>query len=172
VLGQRAIEDDPVRTLRTWLWGDQQRKPALLLDFAAGGRPLTRTLVVGTVLEGELVYFEGARPLRALPKNLTLAPSGPPPGGHPTFDDFLQEWAQVLAINPWMEEYPLLLDEVVPGRSLDCLVDRQGHAVPLQARSWPLAAVSGGHPVTVFGEWDGHALRLLTIWKDAQLWTN
>jgi hypothetical protein len=41
------------------------------------------------------------------------------------------------------------------------LRDEKGKSVPLSRRftaAWPLFAVSGGLPVTVFGEWDGHAL--------------
>ncbi|MBT9582791.1 SWIM zinc finger family protein [bacterium] len=173
VLGQRAFEDEPVKTLRTWLWGEHSQKPALLLDFAAGGRPLARTHSVGSVLEGELVYFDGAWPLRALPKSLTLAVPGKPPAGHSTFDDFLSECAGILAVNPWVEEFPTLLQAVVPGASGQYLVDSQGHSVPLQSiHYWRLAAISGGHPISLFGEWDGHALRPLTLWSGERLWTH
>jgi hypothetical protein len=173
VLGQRALEEERVSSLRTWLWGEQSQQPALLLDFAAGGRPLPRTHAVGTLLEGELVYFEGAWPMRALVKNLTLAPAGDLPQGHPGLDAFLHQWAGALAHNPWLEEFPALISGLVPGAGSDYLVDCQGRRVPLQTHHfWRLAAISGGHPLTVFGEWDGHTLRPFTWWQGGQLWTS
>lgn len=175
VLGWRAFEDDPVSTLRTWLWAHKQEVPALLLDFAAGGRPLPPAQPAGSVLEAELVYFEGATPLRALPKQKTVAGPRPRPRGHQGMDSFMQEWARQLAANPWLDEYPVLLEEVRPGAAADHLVDGQGLCVPLHpgyTGYWRLAAVSGGEPLAVFGEWNGYVLRPLTLWKGDQQWTN
>lgn len=166
VLGQRIFEDDTVSTLRTWLWAEHLGQPALLLDFAAGNRPLPRTLSVGNVVEGELVFFEGASPSRALAKNTRLATAGRRPAGHPALDSFLHSYAETLAVNPWLEECPALLDQVMPGSSTEELVDSQGQAIPLHpgfSNFWRLAAKSGGYPVTVFGEWNGHHLRPLSV---------
>ena len=46
------------------------------------------------------------------------------------------------------------------------LADLSGAAVPLlgQDSLWPLLAVSGGHPVTVAGEWSPAGLTPLTVW--------
>jgi len=176
VLGWRALEDEPVSTLRTWLWGEQRRQPALLLDFAAGLRPLPPAPAIGSVWQGEVVYFEGATPLRALPKSkAAAATSRPRPRGHEGLESFLRHWAEQLAANPWLDEYPALLEAVRPGAQPDHLVDSQGLAVPLHSSYggfWRLAAVSGGEPVTVFGEWNGHVLRPLTLWKGEEAWMN
>ena len=50
------------------------------------------------------------------------------------------------------------------------LVDRAGAALPLAEREslWTLLAVSGGNPVTVAGEWNGHQLLPLTVWHGDQ----
>ena len=49
--------------------------------------------------------------------------------------------------------------------------DQSGQAVPL-ARSfnqgWTLAAISGGHPFTLFGEWDGGALLPLSAFESGR----
>ncbi len=173
VLGQRAFEDEPVRSLRTWLWGERSHQSALILDFAAGGRSLARTHSLGMALDGELVYFEGATPVRALPKNLVMATAQGRPVGHQHFESLLENCSATLAANPWTEEFPAFLEGVLPGKTSDCLVDSQGRRIPLHySNYWKLAAISGGHPVGVFGEWDGRALRLLSIWKGDQSWTN
>ena len=166
VVGQRSLDEGPVRTLRTWLWGEQQGQSALLLDFSAGGRPLPRHYALGMVVDAELVYFEGAAPQRALLKSSTPIESHCPPLGHATLDSLLDHCADRLALNPWQEEWPALLDQVVPGVSQQCLVDRDGRKIPLHpafSDFWRLCAISGGHPVTVFGEWDGYTLRPLSV---------
>jgi hypothetical protein len=35
---------------------------------------------------------------------------------------------------------------------------------------WQLLAESGGAPLSVFGEWDGEALRPLSAWNPALIW--
>jgi hypothetical protein len=52
----------------------------------------------------------------------------------------------------------------VPG-----LHDAAGDAVPLHPGAgdcWPLFALSGGHPLTVAGEWTPRGLWLLTAWDE------
>jgi len=46
------------------------------------------------------------------------------------------------------------------------LADQCGATVPLlgQDSLWPLLAVSGGHPVTMAGEWSPAGLTPLTVW--------
>ena len=39
---------------------------------------------------------------------------------------------------------------------------------PRFARGWHLLALSGGHPLGLFGEWDGAVLRPLGVWAAGQ----
>jgi hypothetical protein len=51
------------------------------------------------------------------------------------------------------------------------LRDASGAAVPLTRsfeHAWALFSISGGQPVTVFGEWDGRALRPLSVWAEGR----
>ncbi|WP_246239671.1 SWIM zinc finger family protein [Acrocarpospora corrugata] len=83
--------------------------------------------------------------------------------------------ADVLARDPWTDSWPLILSDVVPARvdSGWYLADHDPHdpklenALPLLPGTlWQLAAVSGGHPVTVAAEWTPDGLRLLTTWDE------
>jgi hypothetical protein len=58
----------------------------------------------------------------------------------------------------------------VPGERSWRFADDTG-AVPLLVGGvdpWVLAAVSGGHPVVVAGEWTADGLRPLTVWHGDQ----
>jgi SWIM zinc finger len=154
-------------TRRTWLRGQDTGRPALVLAFAPPGQPLPATLPAGHTVRGELAFYPGAAPLRAL-----VAQEGEPVrAGCPAGDSVaaaLASFADALAADPWLDRWPLLLADAAPVLDGDgwALVDREGAALPLAERvdPWPLLAVSAGAPVTVAGEWSAAGLRPLTCW--------
>jgi hypothetical protein len=172
VVGQRQFEDDNLKTLRTWLWS-AQGESALLLDFAVGNQVLFNPFSAGAWYEVELVYFEGVGRQRALLKSLPVPTSGPAPQGMDGVGRFLRGYAEELARNPWLESFPALLSGLVPGETSGTLVDGAGQVLPFwpASRHWKLAALGGGSPTTVFGEWDGHRLRPLVAWGDGRAWS-
>lgn len=173
VVGQQAKEEELVSVLRTWLWGRTSGRAALLLEFAAGGRPLTRTLQPGMAFAGELCYFAGAFPLRALVRSRQNLESWEPQG----WDDLSHmqtAYAEALAHNPWVEEFPVLLGGLRWTTPPTALVDSQGQALPCRESEfcWRMLGSSGGRPGTLFGEWDGERLRVLSAWYEGERWTS
>jgi hypothetical protein len=173
VVGQHVEDEEQLRVLRTWLWAAGAGRPALALAFAAPGQPLDRSLVPGTALDAELVFFPGAHPLRALVKR-RHGPPGPLDGmpgngiGAAT-----AAYAAALARSPWIERFPLALAGVTPLRDGErwLVRDADGLALPLArrfARGWRLVALSGGRPLALFGEWDGDALLPLSAWAEGR----
>ncbi|WP_431967741.1 DUF5691 domain-containing protein [Nocardia sp. bgisy134] len=74
----------------------------------------------------------------------------------------LEAHATALGADPWVRSWPVLLRDVVPVIT-DAgwrVVDAQGAALPLAPaeQPWTVSAVSGGHPVTVLGEWTADGL--------------
>ncbi|MBI2571063.1 MAG: SWIM zinc finger family protein [Candidatus Schekmanbacteria bacterium] len=188
VLGQRVHEEDRLRTQRTWLWGQACRRAALILHFAPAGQPLDISLVPGTALAAEVVYFPASYPQRALIKTRLSNPRSlsevlPAPrrereadgNGHGTVATALARCAEALATQPLLETFPLWLETVVPVRIAGGwnLRDEDGRLMPLErgcgGTEWMLAALSGNAPIDVFGEWDGDALRALSAWVDGRL---
>ena len=62
VLGRRDLEQDRIRTRRTWLQGRKTGRPALVLSFAPVGQVLDDTLTVGTDADADLVLLPRCRP--------------------------------------------------------------------------------------------------------------
>ena len=169
VVGQRLFDDEQVRTLRTWLRGERTERSALVLEFAVGDRPLPATFLLGSAFEGELAFFSGVYPLRALVKSRAEMLLGEPRGEV----DFLTGYAEALAVNPWLDAYPVLLEGGRPSASGSGVLDTAGRELlfpPSFSEFWQLAAVSGGAPARLFGEWDGHYLRPLTMWESGQIY--
>jgi hypothetical protein len=66
VLGQRTVEEGRLKVRRTWLLGGETRRYALILQFAAAGASFAEGFVSGTAVRGELAFYPGANPLRAV----------------------------------------------------------------------------------------------------------
>jgi hypothetical protein len=174
VLGQHTIEEDGLHTQRTWVWGSTSNQPALLLAFAAGGQPLDRTVIPGTCFRGELCYYAGVAPLRALIKERTLLPDLPiTMPGYPSIQEACNANAARRAQNPWLEQVPMPLRAVIPRHHASSwhIQDRDGRMLAIIAANqhlWRLLAISGGMPIDLFGEWDGKQLVVLSVFVNQQ----
>ena len=171
VLARRDIEQDRIRTRRTWLRGRKTGRPALVLSFAAAGQALDDSLAVGTGADADLVFYPGAVPLRALALTRNDAIEGCPPAGD-TVAGLLAGYAAALTGDPWLDSWPAVLDATPTreaGSPVPAVSDAAGDALPLHPGSgdcWPLFALSGGRPVTVAGEWTPRGLWPLTAWDE------
>ncbi|GAB3833191.1 SWIM zinc finger family protein [Hymenobacter jeollabukensis] len=171
VLGQVTSEEDRLLARRSWLWGQRTGRYALVLEYAFGGQAFGTALVPGGQYRGELAFYPGARALRAVVGSTwtfeglhddLLAPGLAPA-------ELLDAYATALGQLPWLREWPATLAGVVPRPGPDGTVQLghpgSGALLPLHPASelgWELLAVSGGYPITVFGEWDGRALLPIT----------
>ena len=166
VLGAVLETEERLRVRRTWLWGKESKRPALMLDFAAGTQALDAGLPTGSEVDAELAFFPGQLALRAVAKtHAAPVPCRDPFPGRTTIEQALADYAQALGRAPWLERWPMTLSaiKVQPGWFL---VDGQNHRVALPPRftqGWHLLAASGGEPLDVFGEWDGEYLLPLTV---------
>jgi hypothetical protein len=178
VLGQGFTERERLWERRTWLQGQRSGRFALLLDFSHGNRAFEVPWVPGICGSGELLFYPGASPLRALlVRPLTATrPLDRPFAAVPDFDTALRLYALALAANPWLFAFPMAVADVVPvhrssedGTDRWSLRDTAGAEVPIviKGQAWELAALAGGRPLTVFGEWDGQALTVQSCWHAA-----
>jgi len=173
VLGQRTTGEEGLRVRRTWLWGWGTARGALVLDFAGPGQHLTLDLLPGTTVEAELNFYPSNYPLRAVVKKRINATSAKTISGYSTSDQLLTTYADVLALNPWLESIPAPLETVIPVRRNEQLFVRDTDARLLSLKSdaasaWKLLALSGGYPITIFGEWNGQSLLPISVWADGR----
>jgi hypothetical protein len=165
VLGQTADEEERVRVQRTWLLGEVTGRRALILQFAVGDGGFPALFAPGTRFEADLAFWPSAWPQRALVKERRGATETvgalPPVPGTESIGAFLEETAEALARQPWLDRFPCALRGVVPvsaGGGFQ-LRDGEGLALALvKGDHWKLVALSGGRPLDLAGEWDGGAL--------------
>jgi len=175
ILAQRVTEEDKLRSQIYWLWGEQSQQAALILNFAYGSQPLDTSLIPGTSIDAELVFFESAYPLRSLVKILHDAAGRVDiMPGYSSIRDMMQAYAKALARNPWIEQFPVALQAVIPVFNDDgsCrgVRDADGYMLSTSGLSsqqiWQLLALSGGHAVGIFGEWNGDRFLPLSVYAN------
>ncbi|MFJ6937045.1 SWIM zinc finger domain-containing protein [Streptomyces sp. NPDC101132] len=166
--------DGRLTTRRVWLRGVTSGRAAMVLDFGPAGRPPQLSLPVGLVLDAEATYHAGAGQLRVDLGERSGAPepgAGAPPGVGT--GAALDLYGAALREDPWLDAWPVVLAGVipVPGEPAWQLADADGEsALPLsrdvrsRTGQWQLAALSGGGPLTVFGECGHQGFTPLTAW--------
>ncbi|MFC5169617.1 hypothetical protein [Streptomyces mutomycini] len=174
VLAQHDAPDGRIVTRRIWLSGRDSGRTALLLSYGPPGRAPAQALPVGAVIDAELTPYPGGGGLRAgLGPQFgePLVPTGPPPGG--TAADAVAAYGRALRDDPWLDAWPATLRDVIPAPSADSwqLVGQaDGSALPVAPSAlsrpglWKLVALSGGGPLTVFGECGHRGFDPLTAW--------
>jgi hypothetical protein len=176
VLGRHTDEENNLKTRRVWLWGASSRRAALLLYFSAGGNALEFGPMPGTAFPAELVFYPGAYPLRAAVR--TQQPSVPLDFDCLPAENSLIEatagYASALARFPWFERFPIAVKNVIPFHDSGewGLCDDLTRWVPLSRtflHGWRLLSISGGHPLAVFGEWNGEHLLPLSAWTEDRI---
>jgi hypothetical protein len=175
VLAQCLEQEERLRAQRTWLFGTQSKRFALCLSFsAAPNQPLDVSLVPGTAVAAELVFFPGMTPLRALVRQRHGSPEFVQPQLPQAGIAAAMEFAAAsFTGNPWLERVPFALARVIPvQRAHGWMVrDETGHCLPLEtseAKAWTLAALSGGRPMALAGEWNREAFRPLSVWAEGR----
>jgi hypothetical protein len=167
-LGQAIEEVERGKAQRTWLFGTNSRRSALILQFAIAGSPYGEIFPPGIRQKAELAYWPGAAPQRAI--IVSRQQEGQrlrdPLPGHATIDAFLEDVASVLVHQPWQERFLCLLSQVTPtyDGTTWWICDSQNEALPLSKGTHiRLLALSGGHPVDLAAEWNCETLLPLGV---------
>lgn len=173
VLGAHRSDDGKLQQQRTWL-----RAPdgtvVVVLDFAARTESLAAPQLAGAMLEATVARYPGTGPQRAMFTSqvaaLHLAGSL---GQGSTIAEALAMDAAGVARSPWRERQPVLLRAVRVGRGgQGWLHDDSGNALPMvDAPLDALLALTGGHPVDLFGELEDGRVRPLSLVIDGAVVT-
>ncbi|MFD6279136.1 SWIM zinc finger family protein [Streptomyces sp. NPDC060209] len=175
VLAQYDTPDGRIVTRRVWLYGGDSGRTALLLSYGAPGRAPADALPVGAVIDAEVTPYPGGGGLRAelgARFGEPVVTTAPPPGG--TTADAVAAYGHALRDDPWLDAWPVTLRDVIPAPSGDgwqLVGAADGSALPVAASAlsrpglWKLVALSGGNPVTVFGECGHRGFDPLAAWR-------
>lgn len=180
VLSVQETDFDRLTTRKTWLIGQNTQQLALLVDFIFQRQAAAPRLQVPLCFEQTMHFYPSSYPQRALPTNDHFVPQSANLSHltpHPNFDAFLTQYADALAIQPFLAatDFPCLVAQLTPvylNNKLH-LIDQQNAQITTSLPYlfiWTLMAFSGGKPVTIFGEWNGTELRPFLAIDAQQQW--
>lgn len=180
VAARSEIQPDKLRRIETWfmnLAAAGQGPPfALLVDFVpVSGGAYSSPFVTGETLSAEVVYYPSVTPLRALFSNRVADSAGahtaamPPASGSwpaaPTVADALGRYESALAMQPWIEAWPVAMTGVRVERTEGGRIqigDGSGRSVPVDMRQadelTPLLGLEPISAVVLFNGREGSVL--------------
>jgi hypothetical protein len=184
------VQPDKLRRLETWLVrvGPDRHAPgrdvssdapdgeapegdvpraAVLMDFVpVSGGAFGFAFEPGECLEGEVVFYPSAAPLRGLlatrkPAQAVPWPRAPQPGLAPALDEF----SRCLGRLPWLDSWPLTMDGVAirtAGKGALVVADDAGRALPIaSAQVEALTPMLGLDGLSLVCLWDGRTAQVL-----------
>lgn len=164
VAAREVREEDRLVVSNTWLHGTTSGRWARLVRASPLAQSAVDTWPPGMTLAGELCFYPGVEPLRALWRaepQLDVA-RNPPPAPE-SIDDLLRRYADGLARNPWRTRVPALVRGRLSTWRLGEFAVREdrGTGLPFRINADTLdllLAITGGHASLMSGMWDGEAL--------------
>lgn len=177
VAARTVSEEDRLVSTETWLRGEASGRWAQVLRTSPLAQPAVDTWPPGRRFAGELCFYPGVEPVRALWRGEPQPAepkAGPAAGGGDTenFDALLARHAAGLARNPWRTRTPaLVVAKPRVARGGERLVDETESALPLRVEAEKrdvLLAISGGRATRMAVRWDGEALEPLAVADGAE----
>ncbi|WP_028477279.1 SWIM zinc finger family protein [Nocardia sp. CNY236] len=179
VVGLQITMQERLYTRRTGLYGRVSGRWAVIIDHSFGSADFpTQPAALGHVIDAQLHFYPSAAPLRALwgthyGTAETFTAIHTATNRPATIATALAEHAAALGADPWLRTWPVLLAEVVPTCTDQgwYVTDPGGEALPIRPteQPWSLLSVSGGHPVTVVGEWTAEGLSPVSVFAEGEL---
>lgn len=164
VVASRAeVQPDKLRRLETWLLLLAGEEPlfAVLIDFIPIGGAGSTLRRIGELVDGDLIFYPSAVPRRAIIHHQRTVPDAGRaeiPSGV-TLSASLARYAAALAINPWLDNWPLLVTNARVVRNGDALwlTDMQAEiGLPIQpALTHPAMPLVGLEGMDICAVWDG-----------------
>ncbi|WPP49036.1 SWIM zinc finger family protein [Catalinimonas niigatensis] len=171
VLAQETEKEDKLTIQRTWLYSQQNKKYALIINFYAPGQLPDFTWMPGMTYDATLVFYPGRQSLRALVKEQHPQTTKAWPGALASLTALEQHITDQFTAFPWTTQIPVLLESMTPFKQNEqfFLLDEARKMLPISVafqHAWLLMALSGGKPLQIAGMYQEGNLLPLRIWQN------
>jgi hypothetical protein len=155
---------ESLRTQRVWLRGKHSGRDALIIEFVFDNKShFELKTAPGWAFDAKMMFYPSRYPLRAFVVDRYSDDFASSPILGMSIEENIEHYAHALTHNPWLSQFPFLLDNVIPVRQDNKWLVREIDGTYLLisesfAHKWSLLSLSGGHPLQIAGEWDGTEL--------------
>ncbi|WP_293306458.1 SWIM zinc finger family protein [Pedobacter sp. UBA5917] len=174
VLSIDITEDNNLKTERIWLYGENTKRYALIINFYTAVQVNANNLISGNLVRAELAFYPSPSPLRALFKgevqkeNLQLLPETQ---NHIT--ELFNHVSGLLTLNPFIEEIPFLLSsvKVVFENETWLLVDAELKSIllgNLEDECWLILSITKGNAFVCFGVYQNEQFNVASVFINAK----
>ena len=173
----RTLEDDEQLVIeRNWLYGMKSKRFALILQFFVNRQVPEFSLLPGTSVQAELVFYKGVLPHRALIKQQHKADAFYTPEGHSSITEAFEKFSEVILQNPFHYRIPQLIQNVrfIRDNSQHFLMDANNNVIKVRttdAIAIKLLAVTGGKPCMAFVMMNGELAEPMAVWMNEKFIT-
>lgn len=154
VLAKEVSEEDNITTERYWLYGLHTQQTALVLQFIVRGQGGQLTLMPGTCIQAELVYYPSVLPQRTIIKKQIASGDNTLPKAYKDWDEVFTNQAYNFSKLPFKSNSPYIIENVRPVLHHEqwYLQDAKHCLMPLKNtfdNLWLLLSLSGGDYATM-----------------------
>ena len=173
VLAKQSNEVDNVTTEKYWLYGLEQKKYALVLQFSVRGQGSQLSLTPGLYIQAELVFYPSVNPMRALIKRQLNTQYNNIPKGYSGWEEVIAAQTDQYSRFPVQGEQPFIVEQLtaVPYNNQWWLRDRSFRMMQLrnaEKNIWYILAISGGQPLNMTLIGNTAEVEVAGIWQDHQ----
>ena len=156
VLGKTIEAEGPLSVEQNWLYGLGSQRHALILQFYVKGQNLPFSIIPGTKIQAELVFFTSIIPYRAVIKTMggIAGDMNSPVKGLSGWLEYTNLQCQFSSSLPFHSDIPVVIEKLKPMKMGNdwYLQDEEGYLgriYPGFEQLWTLMALSGGAPLTM-----------------------
>ena len=178
ITGIKEGKDVENRTYRrVWLQGKKTNKDALLYESYFGHIGFDNEYKSGWYINGKLAYYSKNYPQRATFEHFEITDLVVKSNfrTYNSINSFMMNYTEAKSTNPWLSYFPVFIGGVsalIDSKNNLRLIDSDKNLLNLAEIStmskMKILSVSGGHPILLFGEWDGLHFEPLSIFNHSK----
>ncbi len=168
-MGQSFGQEEQLSFRKTWYWLAEEQRFAMELDFIVGRKnTFPTTMPIGLAQKADIYSYPSTLPIRILVQNKQPQSQEVTPMMFHNFSDMLQQFGIALGKNPWLVEFPCLIQNIIPilRQNKIQLADQSGHILEIKYHFGManfLSLYAEKQPVHLFGTWDGREFQPISL---------
>ena len=168
-MGHSFGQEEQLSFRKTWYWLEDDQRFAMELDFIVGRQnSFPNTLPIGLAQKASIFDYPSTLPYRVLVQNAQRYTQKITPKMLPNFSDMLQHFGIALGKNPWLVDFPCIIQSITPilrPNNIQ-LADQNGDTLEVNYHYGVanfLSLYAQKRPVHLFGAWDGREFQPISL---------